>query len=99
MPAGRILRASRTRVERDAPLGSETSRESGPGWKPGGRHRVGTTRERPANRPGIRPLARHERAALGWTNRPGVVKAGGTAGAEPLVLSTDEGFLIPGGGR
>ena len=57
-------------------------RESGPGCKPDGRLRTGTTRERSANRPGRRPLARprvhHHGGEGGWDR-----------GRKPLVLSKD----------
>jgi hypothetical protein len=39
-------------IDRDALRSNDVTREPGHGWKPGGDHERGTTRERPVNRPG-----------------------------------------------
>ena len=79
-------------IERDTPPGPTIHQRVAAALRAATIAPEGTTRERPVNRPGVRPLARHERTQARIA-RSGRVKAGGTAGAEPLVLSMDEGFL------
>src|SRR5918994_3928633 len=60
------------------------------------RRAIGTTRERPANRPGIRPLARHERAVPA---KAGPRRRVEPRGVEPLVLSGREVLRFSGAER
>ena len=75
------------RVERDAPH-RDVAREPGPRLEaPADPTGDGTTRERPVNRPGIRPLARHESAG---PDLPATRRRVEPREVGPLVLSGRE---------